>query len=157
MRRSCGLGCSDRTLEQAHAALHRVSIGPCTGASPVAIPPSWLPTKTTPAGDDGGKPQPAPGISGGDEGPVGTALGRSSGPPDYGSLKALAVAGRDVDLETGRLVIQRSLRRQPGGRLVFVPPNRAEPPNYSSLRSHPACLGCSKSEVAASVRRWRGL
>ncbi len=36
--------------------------------------------------------------------------------------EALGLTWRDVDLEAGKLVIQRSLQRQPGRGLMFVPP-----------------------------------
>ena len=50
------------------------------------------------------------------------ALWTLLGTTGLGLGEVLGLTWRDIDLETGKLLIQRSLQRQPGGGLVFVPP-----------------------------------
>jgi|ERR1700682_6023810 integrase len=116
-------GLSDRTVEQAHAVLHRV-LDQAMHWGVTSRNPAELVTPPRPRRREM------------------TALSRSQlrhflevtsgtrwhtlwtllGTTGLRLGEALALSWRDVDLETGKLVIQRSLRRQPGGGLVFVPP-----------------------------------
>ncbi len=118
-----GLGLSDRTVEQAHAVLHR-ALDQAMHWGVTSRNPAELVTPPRPRRREM------------------TALSRSqlrhflevtSGTRWHGLWTLLGTTGlrlgealgltwRDVDLETGKLIVQRSLQRQPGGGLVFVPP-----------------------------------
>jgi integrase len=116
-------GLSDRTVEQAHAVLHRVldqaKHWGVTSRNPAELVTPLRPRRREMTALSRSQLRHFLEVTSGARwhslwtllGTTGLRLG-----------EALALTWRDVDLETGKLVIQRSLRRQPGGGLVFVPP-----------------------------------
>jgi integrase len=116
-------GLSDRTVEQAHAVLHR-ALNQAMHWGLASRNPTELVTPPRP------RTREMTALSRAQlrhflQVTTGTrwhALWTLLGTTGLRLGEALGLTWRDIDLETGKLIIQRSLQRQPGGGLVFVPP-----------------------------------
>ncbi len=117
------LGLSDRTVEQTHAVLHRALDQAMhwglTSRNPAEFVTPPRPRKREMTALDRNQLRHLLQFT------IGSrwhALWTLLGTSGLRLGEALGLTWRDVNLEAGKLVIQRSLQRQPGGGLVLVPP-----------------------------------